>query len=203
MKFRDSLKENPAPTRLGDVRLRYDGDLLVGETPRPAASVRPTAFATIGFSCAVIAGLFVLLPESAGGTALAVVFGVAAATLLMLSTYGEQRARARRSFALNFVTETLRVDRPSQVRAAPETVLVNFDDVTAVGITGSRQGGAALWVDFKAGRELLVDAIQESEAENLVRVHRILERAFGIKPEPSANEPSSGTGFTEADGFDG
>ncbi len=205
MRFQDALAKNPAPKTLGDVRLRYDGDLLIGETRRPTASLRPTALATAGFASGFVSAVLLLLPGSQGGsTTLSVVFGVAAAALILLSAYGEQHGKAQRRFALNFFTETFRVDRPSRLRGAPETVLVKFDDVLSVGVTGSTNGGAALWVEFKRGRELIVDAIPEEQGDDLVRLHRVLEGAFGIRPRPNdADSESVDSDSAPEDSFDG
>ena len=52
-RFENALADNPAPRRLGDIVLRYESSMLIGETPRARRSAKPTVAWAMGLSALV------------------------------------------------------------------------------------------------------------------------------------------------------
>src|SRR5687767_1048938 len=98
-RFEEALAQNPAPKRLGDIQLRYEPSLLIGEAGRPrrgflfSAVVLAGVTSCLGTLAALIAGSSA---ETAGG--LALLTGLAFVGAIQL----DQRARKQRRFVLNF-----------------------------------------------------------------------------------------------------
>ena len=105
---------------MGDVRLRYEPSLLIGEARRPG--MLPSLALGVGLGCAAGCVLALLLPARAGPVLpLALTLGVSAALLMALGAVQEARQRAVRRFVLNFATESLRLERPSRASGRPRT----------------------------------------------------------------------------------
>jgi len=189
-RFADALEQNPAPTKLGDVALRFEPSMLIAETPKPPSTWWPTLawLAGVGFLLATV-GSVLLSSELVAGVALAVVGGgsLAAATIL------SRREVRQRRFVANFGTNTLRLDFTTPIAGQPRTMLVPFDDVRAVELMEQADGRACLVVDFEADRRLLREVlaahITPAEEEASERLLRVLRGAFGLG-EPPADSPA-------------
>lgn len=188
MKFSEALDQSPMPKRVGDVRLRYEPSLLIGEARR-RPGLLPSLSVGTGAACGVGSVLALLLPSEAGPSlALALVLGVSGALLMGLGMALEARARAIRRFILNFATESLRLERPSRARGRPQTWVVHFDGVREVQVVSRPDGTYALFVEYapKPGAEdtrveTLVDKVPPAEVDTLRRVWRLLRNSFGLR----------------------
>ncbi len=186
--FEEALAQNPAPKRLGDVTLRYDTSLLVGDAD---ANARGLVFNTViaaGIACgaatlgALIAGATTwVVGATALGTAGA--FGLAA--------FLDQRARRQRRFVLNFGTTSLRLDFSTPFASRPRTLVVHFDGVRDCALYTQADGRLALTVDFVTSehseevlREVLVANIPRADEDAAWRLHRVLTGAFGLGEKP-------------------
>lgn len=183
--FRQALVENPAPSRLGDVRLRYEPSMLVGETPPGEVTFRPTALMVAGLAL-IAAGLVVLLTSSSNALALAVLS--LSAACLVGSVWWRRRERRKRGFVANFVTLRLRLDFTTPIAGRPSTLWVPFDAVKAVTLLEQGDGLQCLTVDFADEgavlREVLVAFIGADELTAAARLARVLEGAFGLGSIP-------------------
>jgi hypothetical protein len=182
--FRRALAENPAPTRLGDVRLRYEPSMLIGETEEQGLSWRPGALATVGV-IVLVAGLALLAVRTAQ-VALGPV--LAAAALLWGSVWLRRRERGKRGFVVNFTASHLRLDFVTPIAGKPQTLLVRFEDVKAVELMEQGDGQHCLTVDFDDDgallREVLVAFVGSGELEAAKRLARVLQGAFGLGSVP-------------------
>jgi hypothetical protein len=189
-KFADALEAAPATARLGDVTLRYEPSMLVGETPPPRRTWRPRLAVAAG-ALALIAALATSL---AGGAlvraALLVALGAGA---LWGAEWLRRRERWRRRFVLNFETLSLRLDFVTPIAGYARTLIVPFDDVHSVELQRQVDGAQCLTVDFVDRhqgscllREVLVAHVDASQSVAAERVHRMLEAALGVG---SAREP--------------
>jgi hypothetical protein len=182
--FEAALARQPAPARLGDVRLRFDAFLLVGETPRSGRSWQTGAAAIAGFSALLsAAGLQAALADVALVVAPVLLGGLALAAAAWL----EQRDRRRRAFVANFGTTTLRLDFVTPFAGRPRTLRVPFDAVKAVALWPQADGAWCLAVDFSLSptspdvlREVLAAHIPEAQRPEAERLQRVLEGAFGL-----------------------
>ncbi|MCE9666877.1 hypothetical protein LY474_03530 [Myxococcus stipitatus] len=184
--FEDALLENRVPPLLGDVRLRYDGGRLVGESLPPPWERRmlPGLCVGVGVGCAVGAAVMTglepgTLPVASLGLA------VLAASLVGLALRLESRM-ARRRFVLHFRTETLRVEQLAWTPGATHARLIPFDTVRAVHMVERPGPRYALVVEHvregeTASRAVLVEDVRPAEAETLHRVWRMLSNAFGLR----------------------
>lgn len=200
-RFEDALAGNPAPRRLGDVVLRYDSSMLVGETRRAPRSVWPTLAWTSG-----VVGLVAAIGAVAIGAPLALggLFTVLGAAGLAGATWLEVRERRTRRFVVNFASTSLRLDFVTPFVGRPRTLVVPFDAVRAVDLFEQGDGGRCLTVDFvpQVGssellREVLAAFIGREELEQAHRLQRVLEGAFGLGTPPHdspalALEPGAG-----------
>lgn len=186
--FAQALAENPAPRRLGDVTLRYEPSLLVGETDRPLRSWRPTA-AWVGGLCLAVAAvsLIALGAPPAVGWLFVALAAVAFAGAFLL----ERRDARQRRFVVNFGTSSLRLDFVSPIRGQPHTLVVGFDAVRDVQLFEQGDGLLCLTVDFapRPGsterlREVLVAFIPDAQAAQAARLQRVLSGAFGLGHPP-------------------
>ncbi|MBN1210652.1 MAG: hypothetical protein JXB05_37740 [Myxococcaceae bacterium] len=191
MSFADALVESRIPSRIGDVRLRYDEGRLMGESLPPSMGQRlaPELCLLLAAACGVGSlSLLVVAPSHYG---LPAALGLAAAAFIGYALRLEARL-GRRRFALHFRTEVLRLERLAWAPGATRTQAIPFDDVTAVEVLQRASGHYAITVSWKAGeqarREVLVEHIRPSEAETLHRIWRMLHNAFGLK----ASAPGSG-----------
>jgi len=176
------------PRRVGDVRLRYEPSLLIGEARRQSGLL-PTLSMAVGAGCGVGAVVALMLPASAGPiVSLALTLGVCCALLLGIGLVLEARARAVRRFVLNFATESLRLERPSRARGRPQTWVVHFDCVRDVEVVSRPDGSYALRVEYapelgseETRVEVLVNGAKPAEIETLRRVWRLLRNSFGLR----------------------
>ncbi len=183
--FENALQDNRVPGRLGDVRLRYDGGRLVGESVPPTWDRRalPSLCVGVGLGCAAAAALLAGQREGAGAAS---ALGLLAAALVGLALKLEA-GLGRRRFVLHFRTEALRVERLSWAPRATRAELIPFDAVRAVHMVerpGPRYALVveyALEVEGPLRRVELVEHIRPGETETLRRVWRLLSNAFGLR----------------------
>ncbi|WP_426750938.1 hypothetical protein [Myxococcus sp. Y35] len=184
--FEDALQDNRVPGRLGDVRLRYDGGRLVGESLPPPWDRRalPSLCVGVGLGCAVGAALLVGMREGAGPAA---ALGLLAAALVGLALKLEAHV-GRRRFVLHFRSESLRLERLTWAPGATHAELVPFDAVRAVHMVERPGPRYALVVEYAPDaaegplrRAVLVEHIRATEGETLHRVWRLLSNAFGLR----------------------
>ena len=187
--FADALEENPAPRRLGDVRLRYEPGRLLGESLPPSFLVRqlPGACLLLATMCAVGALVAVLWADGNGGLPPATwVLGGLAVGLVGLALRLEGQL-GRRRFVLHFPSERLCVEHLRWAPGATRVEWVPFDEVFAVEVLERAPKRYALLVAWRSGekqeerRAVLVEHIGEGEEEALFRVWRLLHNAFGLR----------------------
>jgi hypothetical protein len=184
--FEDALLDNRVPGLLGDVRLRYDGGRLVGESRPPPWERRLLPGLCVGVALGCMAGAAILagleggtLP--AGALALALVAAALVGVALRL-----EAGLGRRRFVLHFRSESLRVERLAWSPGATRTALVPFDAVKAVHVVERPGPRYALVVEYALEegpprREVLVEGVRPAEGETLHRVWRMLSNAFGLR----------------------
>lgn len=184
--FEDALLDNRVPPLLGDVRLRYDGGRLVGESLPPPWDRRlwPGLCVGVALGCTVGAAVLVGLE---GGTvpAAALALAVTAAVLVGLALRLES-GLGRRRFVLHFRSESLRVEKLAWAPGGTRAELVPFDAVKAVHLVERPGPRYALVVEYaredeEARRAVLVEGVRPSEGETLHRVWRMLSNAFGLR----------------------
>ncbi|MCY1015213.1 hypothetical protein [Pyxidicoccus sp. MSG2] len=185
--FEDALLDNRVPALLGDVRLRYDGGRLVGESLPPPWDRRilPGLCVGVALGCTVGAAVLVGLE---GGTlpAASLALAVAAAVLVGLALRLESRL-GRRRFVLHFRSESLRVEHLAWTPGATRAELVPFDAVKAVHMVERPGPRYALVVEYvleddeQPRRAVLVEGVRPAEGETLHRVWRMLSNAFGLR----------------------
>ena len=190
-RFEEALAQNPAPKRLGDIQLRYEPSLLIGEADRQP---RGAVFAAVLFagSALGLATLGALLTDAStqtvGGCAL--LTGLAFLTAQQL----DQRARRQRRFVLNFGTTSLRLDFSTPFANQPRTLVVHFDGVRDCALCTQADGQTAITIDFVPSpasqqvlREVLVANIPAAHEDAAIRLHRVLKGAFGLGERPAEN----------------
>jgi hypothetical protein len=192
-RFADALESHPAPARLGDVALRYEPSVLIGETPKGRRTVTPTAVWVVGLSLLLFsAAAVVTLPQVVPAVALAVGGAVFVAFAVLL----ERLEKRQRRFVLNFETHRLRLDFSSPIAGYPRTLLVPFDDVQALQLLEQADGALCLVADFalhgRTLREVLVAFVPAAQRAELERLQRVLEGAFGPGVAPPDDEAPSG-----------
>ena len=189
-RFEEALAQNPAPKRLGDVTLRYDTSLLVGDADPNRRGLLFTSVIAAGIACGV---------ATLGALALGATTGIIGLTALAtagafgLAAVLDQRARRQRRFVLNFGTTSLRLDFSTPFASRPRTLVVHFDGVKDCALYSQADGRLALTVDFvltehsqQVLREVLVANIPVSEESAAWRLHRVLTGAFGLGEKPPA-----------------
>ncbi len=187
-RFEEALAQNPAPKRLGDIQLRYEPSMLIGEADRLQRGVSFSAVVLLGvaFGLGTIGGLLTdASTETVGGCAL--LTGLAFFTALQL----DQRARRQRRFVLNFGTASLRLDFSTAFASHPRTLIIHFDGVRDCSLCTQGDGKIAITVDFVTSasnvqmlREVLVANIPLSQEDAAGRLHRVLKAAFGLGSPP-------------------
>lgn len=190
-RFADALQSNPAPRALGDVALRYEPSMLIGETAKGKPGWRSSVAWLTGVSLLLFAlGALVLGLEL-------VVFGpllLGGAVGLGAAVWLERFEKRRRRFVANFGTVSLRLDFTSPIAGHPRTMVLPFDDVKAVGLLPQADGASCICVDFVRDeqllREVLVAHITEAQGPDAERLARVLEGAFGLGERPA--EPPAG-----------
>lgn len=192
-RFDEALAQNPAPKRLGDIQLRYEPSLLIGEADRPPRGVIFAAvlIAGVGFGLGTVASLLTGAPDSTVGLC-ALLTGGAFFALVQL----DQRSRRQRRFVLNFGTTSLRLDFSTPFANRPRTMVVHFDGVKDCTLCTQGDGQIAITVDFVTSatslevlREVLVANIPVADEEAAVRLHRMLAGAFGLGARPASADP--------------
>lgn len=184
-RFADALQSNPAPRALGDVALRYEPSMLIGETAKGKPGWRSSVAWLTGVSFLLFAlGALVLGLEL-------LVFGpllLCGAGGLGAAVWLERFEKRRRRFVANFGTVSLRLDFTSAIAGHPRTIVLPFDDVKAVGLLEQSDRAACLCVDFVRDgqrlREVLVAHIPEAQLTDAERLARVLEGAFGLGARP-------------------
>jgi len=175
------------PRRLGNVRLRYDAELLIGERvpPLDAGALIPDVLLLAGLAAGVVAVATLVAPglrkDHVWGTLIAAVLA-AAVTIAGLVLGGLRRGR--RGFVVNFDQHTVRVDEPGGLRIRSATTLVPFRDVEGVRVVERGPGRWALAMVLKEREVLLLDLALEGELDQLDRLCRMLEASFAQDPGP-------------------
>ena len=186
--FTEALEENPAPRRLGDVRLRYEPGRLLGESLPPSCWRRqlPGACLVLAALCSAGAVGGVLLGGDEAVASVPLALGMVAVALVGFALQLEGQL-GRRRFVLHFPTERLRLERLRWAPGATRVEWVPFDEVASVDVVERAPGRYALVVVWRPGgeagtrREVLVEHIGAHEQEALLRVWRLLHNAFGLK----------------------
>nr|BDT33571.1 hypothetical protein MFMH1_32400 [Myxococcus sp. MH1] len=184
--FEDALQENRVPPLLGDVRLRYDGGRLVGESRPPRWDARMLPGLCVGVAVGCALGAAVLVGQEKGSLpAASATLALVAAALVGAALRLESKL-GRRRFVLHFRSETLRVERLAWTPGATRTELIPFDEVRAVHIVERTGSGYALVVEYgpqgaQARHAVLVEKVRHAEGETLHRVWRMLSNAFGLR----------------------
>ena len=181
-RFAAALAENPAPSRLGDVSLRYEPSMLIGETAKPKRTWGPTFAWLGGISALLFALAAIFLSDSGALSALLLADG---ALSLLGAVRLERHEKRQRRFIANFGTYSLRLDFTSPIAGQPRTVVVPFEAVKAVELLDA----GILTVDVehrgKRLREALVAFISEEELDDARRLERVLRGAFGLGEIPA------------------
>ncbi len=187
--FTNALEQNPAPRRLGDVRLRYEPGRLVGESLPPSFWRRqlPGLFLLLAALLAASAVVWVLVGgEETQLPVMPLVLGGLAASLVGFSLRLEGQL-GRRRFVLHFVGERLRLEQLRLAPGATRTEWVHFDEVCAVEVVERAPRHYALVVAWRPDnggntrRAVLVEHVRDHEEEALERVRRLLHNAFGLR----------------------
>lgn len=190
--FSDALESNPAPTVLGDVSLRYEPSMLIGETAKRKATWRSSALWAAGVAF-LIFSLTSLILQADFSTGL---------VLLMLGATGigsgvlmERFEKRQRRFVANFGTVSLRLDFTSPIAGHALTLVVPFDSVRAAELLPQADGASCLCVDFERDggllREVLVAHIPASQLTEAGRLERVLKGAFGLGEKPALSDPDA------------
>lgn len=197
-RFADVLESNPAPRALGDVRLRYEPSMLIGETTKGLGTWRSSLVWAAGFSFLVFSvGALVLQWDTSVVLTLLVLGGLLVAAAVHL----ERLEKRQRRFVANFGTVSLRLDFTSPIAGYPRTLVVPFDAVRAAELLQQEDGAACLCVDFEKDRallrEVLVAHIPESQRAEAERLERVLKGAFGLgtPPPPPEAPPADESSF--------
>jgi len=192
-RFEEALAQNPAPSRVGDVALRYEPSMLIGEADRTPRGLTFMAVLVSGiaFGLGALGALFTRTStETLAGLSLLTAAAFFTAAQL------DQRARRQRRFILNFGTTSLRLDFSTPIRSQPRTLVVHFDGVRDCALVTQGNGQLAVTVDFVMSavsvevlREVMVANIPLAEEETAVRLHRVLKGAFGLGEKPTPPKP--------------
>jgi hypothetical protein len=182
MSFADALRSQLPVRRVGEVELFFEGSLYWGQAQKPTRS----RAADLAHLAALALGTFALGTLLTNGSLW--VCGTAAllsGAAVTFATRERQRLRTRRAFALNFATETLRLDYPEGRLFRPATRNVPFDEVIDLRVVPRGQG-FALEVEYRdpAGAlhpHLLVEQVPGDQIDDLRRLWKTLRNAFGLK----------------------
>ncbi len=184
MSFERALQEHlPAPA-IGEVRLRYDGPLLVAEV---APSITPAWLPDALWLAAGGVALLALGAVTVGsGLLVPLTLSGLFAALLFASSRVRARQRPQRRFVLNFADQTLRVERPARWLWPPRTRVAPFDEVRELYLVRHRAGRLQLEVELGAQdakhpeRYLLIAGARAAEEPHLRTLGRLLRGAFGL-----------------------
>lgn len=185
-RFADALESNPAPQALGDVTLRYEPSMLIGETPKGKPTWRTSATWVAGLSFLLFAAGALILQWDVWVVGLLLGLGAAA---IGFAAWLERFEKRQRRFVANFGTVSLRLDFNSPIAGQPRTIVVPFDAVRATELVRQVDGASCLCVDFERGqallREVLVAYISDEQLPDASRLERVLRGAFGLGSPPS------------------
>lgn len=191
-RFADVLESHPAPKALGDITLRYEPSMLIGETRKSKATWRSTAVWMAGVGLLLFSAGGLVLQWDASLIAFFLVAGgmsIAAAVLL------ERFERRQRRFVANFASITLRLDFTSPIAGHARTLLVPFDAVRDVALFRQADDASCLCVDFERDRallrEVLVAHIPDAQLPEAERLERVLHGAFGLGKPPGPGQNDS------------
>ena len=188
-RFADALESNPAPKALGDVTLRYEPSMLIGETPKGKATWRSSATWVAGLSQLLFAGGALILQWDVW--VVGVLLGLGAVAIGG-AAFLERFEKRQRRFVANFATVSLRLDFNSAIAGQPRTLIVPFDSVRVAELVRQVDGASCLCVDFELDgsllREVLVAFIPDAQLEDAQRLERVLRGAFGLG-DPPADSP--------------
>jgi hypothetical protein len=179
--FEDALRASPAPRNVGDITLRYEESLLVGETRRRSSWASPVLLvASVACALAALAALLVTGTVMAAGA-----LALAGGGLMLGAMWTDQQTRQVRRFVVNFSNERLRLETPQRFRPTPKTTVLPFDSVRDVRVAADAGQGFALEVEYDAvgapaGTATLVQHVRTHEVEELRRLWRTLRAAFGL-----------------------
>lgn len=190
--FTEALEENPAPRRLGDVRLRYEPGRLLGESLPPSFLRRQLPGLCLVLAALAMGGAVLGLLLGGGREALPVVPSSLALSAVALVGFALrlEGQLGRRRFVLHFPSERLRLETLRWAPGATRREWVPFDEVCAVEVVERPSRGYALVVAWRPGgqgetgeprRAVLVEHIGANEQEALFRVWRLLHNAFGLR----------------------
>ncbi|MFT3707592.1 MAG: hypothetical protein QM817_07975 [Archangium sp.] len=201
-RFAAALESNPAPSALGDIGLRFEPSMLIGETPKARTTIKPTAAWVIGIALLLFsAGVVVTVTNVVPAIALA----IGGALFIGAGVWVERLEKRQRRFVANFMTNSLRLDFSSPLAGYPRTLVIPFDDVSAVELLEQDDGKLVLVVDFELQRrqfrEALAAWIPADKRPDAERLQRVLHGAFGLgeapadspafDPQTTVNEESS------------
>ena len=171
---------NPLPTRLGDVTLQFEPSLIIAQTQPLPRDWAPTIAFIVGVICALLA----LVTLST--TALTLLVSVSSVSVLT-SIWLSRRQTRRRSFVINFDTQTLRLDFTTPFRFLPRTLTLPLDGVSALDLLTQPDGRRCLTVTFTHGESLLTEALIADiafEDEALELLLHLLRGAFALNITP-------------------
>lgn len=182
--FERALEANPAPSRLGDVGLRFAPSMLIGETAARPGTWRPAAMVTLGLGLVSLGMVTLALANEWAAFASIVSGGGLVAGSVWLARF----ERRKRGFVVNFATSTLRLDFVTPFAGRARTLLVPFDRVAAVELLEQGDGLRCLTVEFAEGevrlQEVLAAFIGSEEDDAARRLTRVLQGAFGLGEIP-------------------
>jgi hypothetical protein len=183
--FAQVLEAQQPPRNLGDVTLRYEPSLLIGEAKAQTKSRWPFVFLVfaLAFSLMTLAFFVVRVSTEWMGA------GAALSALMFLARFlMDEREKRRRAFVLNFRDNTLRLDFVTPFNGQPRTLIVDFDDVKAVNLEDNAIG-CWLTIDFlregRLLRDVLVTSIRPEDRGSAERFLQTLSAAFGLGEIPS------------------
>lgn len=185
-RFSAALASRTAIEKLGDISLRYETSMLIGETEKLKRSALPSLAWTGGFALLLLS--LAALSWSEGAFVAALLIGLAAIAIAF-ATRLERHEKRQRRFVANFATYSLRLDFTSPIIGKPRTIVVPFDDVKDVRVLEQGDGARVLIVEFLHEGARLQDAlvafVPESQLKDLERLERVLHGAFGLGEVPA------------------
>jgi hypothetical protein len=185
-RFQEALHHNPAPKRIGTLRLRYEESMLLGQTVRPLSPLDwlPEALMAVGFGLGLIALISLLIPRT--GNAWPVSLGVLAALAVLAAVRLDSVRATPLRFVLNFTNDTLRIDAAGRGRFRRQTIVVPFDNVTDVEVSQLEDGRFGIVLHCQAGSEaphafVLTRGVSPDNVDELRKFWRFLRSALGLK----------------------
>jgi hypothetical protein len=188
-RFQQALTKRPAIDRLGDVAIRYDSSMLIGEADRLKRGWAPV----MGLCVAAAGGTSLIAAAVSGGSLSWLSFSVASVVAgLGGAAWLDQRERRQRRFVLNFESYALRLDFSTPIAGRARTLVLDFDRVKSLELREQGDGQLCLTVDFEPAREspqvlreVLVANVPAGAREELERLQRLLHDAFDLDRQNS------------------